>query len=54
MAVYTDGFGFFTFTVTLKNAVEILEFSCLYNAEQLKLVSMEFICMNISSLFEAR
>ncbi|XP_028412320.1 inhibitor of Bruton tyrosine kinase-like [Dendronephthya gigantea] len=40
--------------VTLKNAVEILEFSCLYNAEQLKLSCLEFICMNISCLFEAR
>ncbi|CAB4004855.1 inhibitor of Bruton tyrosine kinase [Paramuricea clavata] len=39
--------------ISLKNAIEMLEFSCLYNAEKLKNVCLEFICMNVSSLFEA-
>ena len=39
--------------VSLKNAAEMLEFSCLYNAGNLKCVCLEFVCMNISCLFEA-
>ena len=42
------------FVVSLKNVVELLAFSWLYNADQLKDVCVEFICHNLSSLVETR
>ncbi|NXC38850.1 IBTK kinase, partial [Penelope pileata] len=40
--------------LTLKNAAELLEFSVLYNAEQLKLSCLQFIGLNMAALLEAR
>ncbi|XP_069462415.1 inhibitor of Bruton tyrosine kinase [Ambystoma mexicanum] len=40
--------------LTLKNAAEILEFSAMYNAEQLKLACLQFIGLNMGALLEAR
>ncbi|XP_013804423.1 inhibitor of Bruton tyrosine kinase isoform X3 [Apteryx mantelli] len=40
--------------LTLKNAVELLEFSAMYNAEQLKLSCSQFIGLNMAALLEAR
>lgn len=44
----------FFFAVTLKNAAELLEFSAMYNAEQLKLSCLQFIGLNMAALLEAR
>lgn len=44
----------FLFAVTLKNAAELLEFSAMYNAEQLKLSCLQFIGLNMAALLEAR
>uniref|UniRef100_A0A8C3U2K4 Inhibitor of Bruton tyrosine kinase n=1 Tax=Catharus ustulatus TaxID=91951 RepID=A0A8C3U2K4_CATUS len=40
--------------LTLKNAAELLEFSAMYNAEQLKLSCLQFIGLNMAALLEAR
>ncbi|NXA45287.1 IBTK kinase, partial [Nothocercus julius] len=40
--------------ITLKNAAELLEFSAMYNAEQLKLSCLQFIGLNMAALLEAR
>ncbi|NXY90159.1 IBTK kinase, partial [Alcedo cyanopectus] len=40
--------------LTLKNAAELLEFSAMYNAEQLKLSCLQFIALNMAALLEAR
>ncbi|KAK3748918.1 hypothetical protein QZH41_007387 [Actinostola sp. cb2023] len=39
--------------VSHRNAMELLEFSCIYNAYQLKDACLEFICNNLASLLEA-
>ncbi|XP_031570071.1 inhibitor of Bruton tyrosine kinase-like [Actinia tenebrosa] len=39
--------------ISHKNAIELLEFSCVYNASQLKASCLEFICCNLSSLLES-
>ena len=44
----------FYLAVTLKNVSELLEFSLLYNADQLRDVCTEYICNNLGSLMEAR
>lgn len=40
--------------LTLKNVVQMLSFSSLYNAEQLKIYCMEFICTNLAAILELR
>jgi hypothetical protein len=40
--------------VTLKNACELLELSYIYNAEQLKRCCLDFICINLQTLIEAK
>ncbi|XP_075718185.1 inhibitor of Bruton tyrosine kinase [Rhinoderma darwinii] len=40
--------------LTLKNAAELLEFSALYNADQLKVSCFQFIGLNVAALLEAR
>uniref|UniRef100_H0ZQP8 Inhibitor of Bruton tyrosine kinase n=1 Tax=Taeniopygia guttata TaxID=59729 RepID=H0ZQP8_TAEGU len=40
--------------LTLKNAAELLEFSAMYSAEQLKLSCLQFIGLNMAALLEAR
>ncbi|XP_062896415.1 inhibitor of Bruton tyrosine kinase isoform X2 [Mobula hypostoma] len=40
--------------LTLKNASELLEFAAMYNAEQLKVSSLQFICLNMPALLETR
>ncbi|XP_054249200.1 inhibitor of Bruton tyrosine kinase [Indicator indicator] len=40
--------------LTLKNAAELLEFSAMYKAEQLKLSCLQFIGLNMAALLEAR
>lgn len=40
--------------LTLKNAAELLEFAAMYNAEQLKLSCLQFICLNLAAMLEAR
>ncbi|XP_010072525.1 PREDICTED: inhibitor of Bruton tyrosine kinase isoform X2 [Pterocles gutturalis] len=40
--------------LTLKNAAELLEFSAMYRAEQLKLSCLQFIGLNMAALLEAR
>ncbi|XP_020383794.2 inhibitor of Bruton tyrosine kinase isoform X3 [Rhincodon typus] len=40
--------------LTLKNASELLEFSTMYNADQLKLSCLQFISINMAVLLEAR
>uniref|UniRef100_A0A803XZW9 Inhibitor of Bruton tyrosine kinase n=1 Tax=Meleagris gallopavo TaxID=9103 RepID=A0A803XZW9_MELGA len=40
--------------LTLKNAAELLEFSAMYNADQLKLSCMQFIGLNMAALLETR
>jgi hypothetical protein len=49
-------FTFFVFlwSVTLKNAAELLEFAAMYNAEQLKLSCLQFIVLNMAALLEAK
>uniref|UniRef100_A0A7N6BGV5 BTB domain-containing protein n=1 Tax=Anabas testudineus TaxID=64144 RepID=A0A7N6BGV5_ANATE len=42
-----------TENLTLKNAAELLEFSTMYNAEQLKLSCLQFIVLNMSALLES-
>lgn len=42
------------FTVTLKNAAELLEFAAMYNAEQLKLSCLQFIVLNMAALLESK
>uniref|UniRef100_A0A8C7FFT6 Inhibitor of Bruton tyrosine kinase n=1 Tax=Oncorhynchus kisutch TaxID=8019 RepID=A0A8C7FFT6_ONCKI len=44
--VYTDESP--TIKVTLKNAAELLQFSAMYNAEQLKLSCIQFIVLNMA------
>uniref|UniRef100_A0A3Q4BQQ8 BTB domain-containing protein n=1 Tax=Mola mola TaxID=94237 RepID=A0A3Q4BQQ8_MOLML len=43
-----------TENLTLKNAAELLEFSAMYNAEQLKLSCLQFIALNIAALLESK
>ncbi|XP_062321030.1 inhibitor of Bruton tyrosine kinase [Osmerus eperlanus] len=43
-----------TENLTLKNAAELLEFSAVYNAEQLKLSCLQFIVLNMAALLETR
>nr|XP_005157916.1 inhibitor of Bruton tyrosine kinase [Danio rerio] len=38
----------------LKNAAELLEFSTIYNAEQLKLSCLQFIVLNMAALLESK
>ncbi|KFM65426.1 Inhibitor of Bruton tyrosine kinase, partial [Stegodyphus mimosarum] len=40
--------------ITLKNSVELLELSYIYNAFQLKRSCMQFICINLAAIIEAR
>ncbi|XP_037082499.1 inhibitor of Bruton tyrosine kinase-like [Pollicipes pollicipes] len=40
--------------LTLKNAVELMEFSAMYGAEQLKSTCMQFICLNLAAVMENR
>ena len=40
--------------MTLRNVSEVLEFSILYNANQLRDVCSEYICNNLGSLMESR
>ncbi|XP_053918216.1 inhibitor of Bruton tyrosine kinase isoform X2 [Cuculus canorus] len=40
--------------LTLKNAADLLEFSAMYHAEQLKLSCLQFIGLNMAALLEAR
>ncbi|KAH0622107.1 hypothetical protein JD844_024105 [Phrynosoma platyrhinos] len=40
--------------LTLKNAAEILEFSAMYNAEQLKQSCFQFIVLNMAAILESR
>lgn len=40
--------------VSLKNAVEILQFACMYNAEQIKTLACEYIMLNFAYFLEAR
>ncbi len=40
--------------VTLKNAAELLEFSTVYNADQLKLSCLQFMVLNMAALLESR
>ncbi|TRY71260.1 hypothetical protein DNTS_006990, partial [Danionella cerebrum] len=40
--------------LTLKNSAELLEFSTVYNADQLKLSCLQFIVLNIASLLESK
>ncbi|KAF2882129.1 hypothetical protein ILUMI_24051 [Ignelater luminosus] len=40
--------------ITLKNVVQMLSFSSLYNANQLKIYCMEFICANLAAILEVR
>lgn len=44
----------FPYSVTLKNAAELLEFSTMYNAEQLKLSCLQFIVLNMAALLESK
>ncbi|XP_028985270.1 inhibitor of Bruton tyrosine kinase [Betta splendens] len=43
-----------TENLTLKNAAKLLEFSAMYNAEQLKLSCLQFIVLNMAALLESR
>lgn len=43
-----------TENLTLKNAAELLEFSAMYNAEQLKLSCLQFIVLNIAALLDSK
>ncbi|XP_077454563.1 inhibitor of Bruton tyrosine kinase isoform X2 [Stigmatopora argus] len=43
-----------TENLTLKNAAELLEFSAMYNAEQLKLSCLQFIVLNLGALLETK
>ncbi|XP_051722046.1 inhibitor of Bruton tyrosine kinase [Ctenopharyngodon idella] len=43
-----------TENLTLKNAAELLEFSAVYNAEQLKLSCLQFIVLNMAALLESK
>lgn len=43
-----------TENLTLKNAAELLEFSVMYNAEQLKLSCLQFIGLNMAALLESK
>ncbi|XP_057690335.1 inhibitor of Bruton tyrosine kinase isoform X2 [Corythoichthys intestinalis] len=43
-----------TENLTLKNAAELLEFSAIYNAEQLKLSCLQFIVLNMAALLESK
>ncbi|XP_073702952.1 inhibitor of Bruton tyrosine kinase isoform X2 [Garra rufa] len=43
-----------TENLTLKNAAELLEFSTVYNADQLKLSCLQFIVLNMAALLESR
>ena len=47
-------FYLFLWSVTLKNAAELLEFAAMYNAEQLKLSCLQFIVLNMAALLEAK
>lgn len=38
--------------LTLKNAADLLEFACTYNAKQLKVSAMQFICLNLAAILE--
>ena len=40
--------------LTLKNAVELLEFSSMYGAEQLQDSCNQFICLNLAAVMENR
>ncbi|XP_051577482.1 inhibitor of Bruton tyrosine kinase isoform X2 [Myxocyprinus asiaticus] len=50
--IYTDESP--TVRVTLKNAAELLEFATVYNAGQLKLSCLQFICLNMVALLESK
>ncbi|KAM9723342.1 inhibitor of Bruton tyrosine kinase [Menidia menidia] len=43
-----------TANLTLKNAAELLEFSTMYNAGQLKLSCLQFIVLNMAALLESK
>uniref|UniRef100_A0A8C8F0E7 BTB domain-containing protein n=1 Tax=Oncorhynchus tshawytscha TaxID=74940 RepID=A0A8C8F0E7_ONCTS len=43
-----------TENLTLKNAAELLQFSAMYNAEQLKLSCIQFIVLNMAALLESK
>uniref|UniRef100_A0A2C9LAN8 BTB domain-containing protein n=1 Tax=Biomphalaria glabrata TaxID=6526 RepID=A0A2C9LAN8_BIOGL len=41
-------------TITFKNVGELLEFSTIYNAKQLKVACQQFICLNLPAMLEGR
>ena len=41
-------------SVTLRNVYELMEFSEVYNAPQLKRACLQFMCVNSASLLEGR
>ncbi|KAL0984669.1 hypothetical protein UPYG_G00144970 [Umbra pygmaea] len=43
-----------TENLTLKNCTELLEFSAMYNAEQLKVSCLQFIVLNMAALLESK
>ena len=45
---------FVLFSVTLKNAVDVFQFACLYNANQLKSFTCDFISLNLSYFLDSR
>lgn len=45
---------FFNLAVTFRNVYDLLEFSLLYNANQLRDVCTEYICNNLRCFMEAR
>ena len=44
----------YSFAVTFRDAIELLQFSITYNAEQLKVFVQQFICRNMATFLEAR
>lgn len=38
--------------VTLKNAADLLEIGCMYNADQLKTLCVQFMCINLPAILE--
>ncbi|CAG2111076.1 unnamed protein product [Medioppia subpectinata] len=49
-----DGVEFKCHKLNLKNACELLELSYIYNAEQLRRCSLDFICINLQTLIETK
>ena len=45
---------FVYFSVSLKNACELLDLASRFNASQLKVTCQQFICLNLAPLMETR